>query len=96
MFTFIKFNVGLRFEMFVFVLSFDIFKTFFTLVIHLGVKINMQKQLLIFCHKMNKKTIRLEEYVNFVDNTMKQNKNFKVFKFSITIIIVLFFFFCFF
>ena len=40
---------------------------------------------------MNIKTNLLEEYVDFVDNTKKQNKNFKIF-FIIIIILVLFFF----
>ena len=38
---------------------------------------------------MNIKTILLEEYVNFVDNTKQQNKYFKIF----IILIVLNFFF---
>ena len=40
---------------------------------------------------MNIKTNLLEEYVNFVDNTKKQNKYFKIIMFLIVIII----FFCF-
>ena len=38
---------------------------------------------------MNIKTILLEEYVNFVDNTKKQNKYFKLFLFLIAIIVFL-------
>ena len=34
---------------------------------------------------MNIKTKLLEEYVNFVDNTKKQNKYFKIFLFVIVI-----------
>ena len=45
---------------------------------------------------MNIKTISLEEYVNFVDNTKKQNKYFKINMFLIVIIMFLFFIFCFF
>ena len=39
---------------------------------------------------MNIKTNLLEEYVNFVDNTKKQNKYFKLFLFLIVIIMFLF------
>ena len=35
---------------------------------------------------MNVKTNLFEEYVNFVDNTKKQNKSFKIFIFLIAII----------
>ena len=42
---------------------------------------------------MNIKTILLEDYVNFVDNTKKQNKYFKIILFLIIIIIFLFLFF---
>ena len=42
---------------------------------------------------MNIKTNLLEEYVNSVDNTKKQNKYFKVFVFLIVIIIVFLFLF---
>ena len=42
---------------------------------------------------MNIKTNLLEEYVNFVDNTKKQNKYFKIIMFLIVIIV--FFIFCF-
>ena len=41
---------------------------------------------------MNIKTNLLEEYVNFVDNTKKQNKYFKIFLFLIVIIMFLFIF----
>ena len=39
---------------------------------------------------MNIKTNLLEEYVNFVDNTKKRNKYFKLFLFLIAIIVFLF------
>ena len=39
---------------------------------------------------MNIKTKLLEEYVNFVDNTKRQNKYFKIFIVLIAIIIFLF------
>ena len=42
---------------------------------------------------MNIKTNLLDKYVNFVDNTKKQNKNFKVFIISNVIFMVLFLFF---
>ena len=42
---------------------------------------------------MNIKTKLLEEYVNFVDNSKKQNKFFKVFIIIIVKIMVLFIFF---
>ena len=42
---------------------------------------------------MNIKTNLLEEYVNFVDNTKKQNKHFKIF---ITLIVIIMFVFLFF
>ena len=42
---------------------------------------------------MNIKLNLLEEYVNFVDNTKKQNKYFKVVLFLIAIIMFLFLFF---
>ena len=41
---------------------------------------------------MNNKTNLLEEYVNFVDNTKKQNRYFKISKFLIVIITFLFLF----
>ena len=43
-----------------------------------------------YSFKMNIKTKLLEEYVNFVDNTKKQNKYFKLFLFLIVIIMFLF------
>ena len=43
--------------------------------------------------KMNIKTNLIEEYVNFVDNTKKQNKYFKIF--IILIVIIMFLFLCF-
>ena len=42
---------------------------------------------------MNIKTKLLEEYVNFVDDTKKQNKYFKTFLFVIVIIMCLLLFF---
>ena len=42
---------------------------------------------------MNIKTNLIEEYVNFVDNTKKQNKNFKIFIILLAIITVLSLFF---
>ena len=42
---------------------------------------------------MNIKTNLLEEYVNFVDNTKKQNKHFKLFIILIVLIMFLFLFF---
>ena len=41
---------------------------------------------------MNIKTNLLEEYVNFVDTTKKQNKYFKIIMFLIVIIVFLFLF----
>ena len=41
---------------------------------------------------MNIKTNLLEEYINFVDNTKKQNKYFKLFLFLIVVIMILFLF----
>ena len=38
---------------------------------------------------MNIKTILLEDQVNFVDNTKKQNKYFKIFSFLMAIIMFL-------
>ena len=43
-----------------------------------------------YSFKMNIKTKLLEEYINFVDNTKKQNKYFKIFLFLIVIIMFLF------
>ena len=42
---------------------------------------------------MNIKTNLLEEYVNFVDNTKKQNEYLKIFLFLIVIIVFLYLFF---
>ena len=42
---------------------------------------------------MNIKTSLIEEYVNFVDRTKKQNKYFKIFIILIVIIMFLFLFF---
>ena len=53
------------FKMFIFALGFDKLVTDITKIFHL---------IRIFCPKMNIKTNLLEEYVNFVDTTKKQNK----------------------
>ena len=45
---------------------------------------------------MNIKTNVLEKYVNFVDTTKKQNKNFKTILFLFVFILALFSFFVFF
>ena len=45
---------------------------------------------------MNNKTNLLEEYVNFVDATTKQNKNFKIILFLFAFITFLFLIFLFF
>ena len=42
---------------------------------------------------MKIKTNSLEEYVNFADNTKKQNKYLKIFLFLVAIIMFLFLFF---
>ena len=42
---------------------------------------------------MNIKTKLLEEYINFVDDTKKQNQYFKMILFLIVIIVFLFLFF---
>ena len=42
---------------------------------------------------MNIKTNLLEEYVNFVDNTKKQNKLFKILLYLFVIVLCLFFLF---
>ena len=42
---------------------------------------------------MNNKTILIEEYINFVDNTKKQNKYFKIIIILFLIIIIMFLFF---
>ena len=44
---------------------------------------------------MNIKTNLLEEYVNFVDNTKKQNKYFKITLIFFVVILCLFLFFVF-
>ena len=53
----------------------------------------MKISIIYYTYKVNIKTILLEEYVNFVDNTKKQNNYFKVFLFLVTIIMFLFLFF---
>ena len=67
----------------IFIFLFNTFKTYITIVSHL-----------LQLTKMNIKTNLIEEYVNFVDNTKKQNIYFK----NIIILIVDFLclpFFCF-
>ena len=38
----------------------------------------MKISIIYYTYKMDIKTNLLEEYLNFVDNTKKQNKNFKI------------------
>ena len=61
---------------------FNFLKTYVTIVSHV-----------LQLNKMIIKTNLLEDYVNFVDNTKKQNKYFTVKVFLIVIIIFLFLFF---
>ena len=51
------------------------------------------KFIIYYTYKTNIKTNLLEEYINFVDNTEKQNKYFKIFIIFITIVLSLFLFF---
>ena len=51
----------------------------------------MKISIIYYAYKMNIKTNLIEEYVNFVDITKKQNRYFKIF----IILIVIFIFFCF-
>ena len=67
-----------------FTFLFNICKTYVTIVSRL---------LQLNSYNMNIKTILLEEYVNFVDNTKKQNKQFKIFLFLIVTIMFSFLFF---
>ena len=53
----------------------------------------MKISVIYYTYKMNIKTNLLEEYVNFVDNTKKQNKYFKIF--IILIVLIMFLFLCF-
>ena len=55
----------------------------------------MKVSIIYYTYKMNIKTNLLEEYVNFVDKTKKQNKYFEIFLFLIAIIMFLFLFFLF-
>ena len=64
-----------------FVFLFNTFKTYITILSHL-----------LQLNGMNIKTIFLEEYVNFVDTTKKQNKYFKIFIILIVFIMFLFLF----
>ena len=70
--------------MFLFALGFGIFITHITIVIHLNI---------FFCHKMNIKTNLLEEYINLVEKTKKQSKNFKMLLFLNVHFVALFLFF---
>ena len=49
--------------------------------------------IICFSYKINIETNLLEEYVNFVDNTKKQNKFFELVIILIVIILYLFLFF---
>ena len=52
----------------------------------------MKISIIYYTYKMNIKTNLLGENVNFVDNTKKQNKYFKIFLFLIVINMFLFIF----
>ena len=52
--------------------------------------VDVFKNIIFQSYKMNIKTNLLEEYVNFVDNTKKQNKYFKIIIILIVIIMFLF------
>ena len=60
--------MSFRFQMRMFTFPFNISQTCLTIITHL-----------IQLNKMNIKTNLLGEYVNFVDNTKKQNKYIKIF-----------------
>ena len=79
--------------MFLFALRFEIFITRFTKIIHSNRVLVQENELSLYLKKMNNKTILLEEYVNFVDTTEKQNKNFKTIIILDGIIVALFLFF---
>ena len=53
----------------------------------------MKLSIIYYRYKVNIKTNLLEEYVNFVDTTKKQNKYFKLNIFIIATIMFLFLFF---
>ena len=53
----------------------------------------MKISVIYYTYKMNIKTNLLQEYVNFVDNTKKQKKYFKIFLFLIALFTFLFLFF---
>ena len=53
----------------------------------------MKKSIIYYTYKVNIKTNLFEKYVNFVDNTKKQNMHFKIITFLIAIIVFLFLFF---
>ena len=53
----------------------------------------MKISIIYYTYKMNIKTNLLEEYVNFVDNTKKQNKYFKISIILFVIIVFLFLFY---
>ena len=43
-----------------------------------------------YTYKLNIKTKLLQEYINFVDNTKEQNKNFKILITSFVVLLCLF------
>ena len=53
----------------------------------------MKKSIIYYTYKMNKKKNLLEEYVNFIDITNKQNKYFEIIISLFVIILFLFLFF---
>ena len=55
----------------------------------------MKISIVYYTYKMNIKTNLLEEYVNFVDNTKKQNNHFKMFLFLSALFMFFFIFFLF-
>ena len=78
--NFFKFCMRFRFIMRLFTFLFNIFLTNITIVSRLLQRSTFQ---------MNNKTNLLKEYVNFVDNTKKQNKYFKIIIFVLVIIMFL-------
>ena len=50
----------------------------------------MKISIIYYTYKMNIKTNLLEEYVNFVDNTKKQNKNLWIYTIILVFIVVIF------
>ena len=55
----------------------------------------MKISIIYYTYKMNIKTNLLEEYVNFVDNTKKQNNYYKISIISFVIIMFFVFIYCF-